>query len=134
MVKACGEIVAEMMNAIDGKKDINLNALKSRVSRKNKLQRQPKLVDIISAIPEHQRALLLPQLKAKPVRTASGVSDYSILLFQFMSLYFLTIYCEQIAVVAVMCKPHRCPHIAMTGNICVYVFISLRILFDQHFY
>jgi hypothetical protein len=19
-----------------------------------------------------------------------------------------------------MCKPHRCPHIAMTGNICVY--------------
>ena len=27
----------------------------------------------------------------------------------------------QIAVVAVMCKPHRCPHIAMTGNICVWV-------------
>lgn len=26
----------------------------------------------------------------------------------------------QIAVVAVMCKPHRCPHISMTGNICVY--------------
>jgi len=26
---------------------------------------------------------------------------------------------SQIAVVAVMCKPHRCPHIAMTGNICV---------------
>ena len=25
----------------------------------------------------------------------------------------------QIAVVAVMCKPHRCPHISMTGNICV---------------
>jgi hypothetical protein len=21
---------------------------------------------------------------------------------------------------AVMCKPHRCPHIAMTGNVCVY--------------
>ncbi|KAJ8867534.1 hypothetical protein PR048_031336 [Dryococelus australis] len=26
----------------------------------------------------------------------------------------------KIAVVAVMCKPHRCPHINMTGNICVY--------------
>ena len=26
----------------------------------------------------------------------------------------------QIAVVAVMSKPHRCPHIAVTGNICVY--------------
>jgi len=23
-----------------------------------------------------------------------------------------------------MCKPHRCPHIAMTGNICVYVSFS----------
>ena len=33
----------------------------------------------------------------KPVRTASGI-----------------------AVVAVMSKPHRCPHIATTGNICVY--------------
>jgi histone acetyltransferase (RNA polymerase elongator complex component) len=26
----------------------------------------------------------------------------------------------QICVVAVMSKPHRCPHIAMTGNVCVY--------------
>jgi elongator complex protein 3 len=25
-----------------------------------------------------------------------------------------------VAVVAVMCIPHRCPHIALTGNICVY--------------
>jgi hypothetical protein len=27
---------------------------------------------------------------------------------------------HQIAVVAVMCKPHRCPHVSLTGNICVY--------------
>lgn len=40
---------------------------------------------------------LLCRLRAKPVRTASGI-----------------------AVVAVMSKPHRCPHIATTGNICVY--------------
>uniref|UniRef100_E5RIU1 Elongator acetyltransferase complex subunit 3 n=1 Tax=Homo sapiens TaxID=9606 RepID=E5RIU1_HUMAN len=38
----------------------------------------------------------MPKLKAKPIRTASGI-----------------------AVVAVMCKPHRCPHISFTGNICV---------------
>lgn len=37
------------------------------------------------------------RLRAKPVRTASGI-----------------------AVVAVMSKPHRCPHIATTGNICIY--------------
>ena len=36
-------------------------------------------------------------MTAKPIRTASGI-----------------------AVVAVMAKPHRCPHIATTGNICVY--------------
>lgn len=41
--------------------------------------------------------LPIPRLRAKPVRTASGI-----------------------AVVAVMSKPHRCPHIATTGNICVY--------------
>ncbi|KAJ2997683.1 Elongator subunit [Globomyces sp. JEL0801] len=58
---------------------------------------QPKLVDIIQAIPDQHKAALLPKIRAKPIRTASGI-----------------------AVVAVMCKPHRCPHIAMTGNICVY--------------
>uniref|UniRef100_A0A1B0G2U1 Uncharacterized protein n=1 Tax=Glossina morsitans morsitans TaxID=37546 RepID=A0A1B0G2U1_GLOMM len=42
------------------------------------------------------KKILLPQLKAKPIRTASGI-----------------------AVVAVMCKPHRCPHINKTGNICL---------------
>lgn len=48
-------------------------------------------------MPEEHRKVLLPQLRAKPVRTASGI-----------------------AVVAVMSKPHRCPHIATTGNICIY--------------
>ena len=37
-------------------------------------------------------------------------------LFIYLSIVPL----PQIAVVAVMCKPHRCPHINMTGNICVY--------------
>jgi hypothetical protein len=58
---------------------------------------QPKTVDLIAALPEEYKDALTPILRAKPIRTASGV-----------------------AVVAVMCKPHRCPHIAMTGNICVY--------------
>lgn len=76
---------------------MNLNHLKGRISSEYRLNTQPKLVDIIAAIPEEYKQHLLPRLKAKPVRTASGI-----------------------AVVAVMCKPHRCPHIAMTGNICVY--------------
>lgn len=64
----------------------------AQVSRKYGLSRAPKLVEMIAAVPEEHRALLLPQLRAKPVRTASGI-----------------------AVVAVMSKPHRCPHIATTG-------------------
>ncbi|KAF5096745.1 hypothetical protein D0Z03_001561 [Geotrichum reessii] len=67
------------------------------MSKKYKLKAQPRLTDIISSIPDQYKKYLLPKLKAKPVRTASGI-----------------------AVVAVMCKPHRCPHIAYTGNICVY--------------
>lgn len=64
-----------------------------QASRKYGLSRAPKLVEMIAAVPEEHRAVLLPQLRAKPVRTASGI-----------------------AVVAVMSKPHRCPHIATTGK------------------
>eukprot|EP00123_Amoebidium_parasiticum_P003853 comp15171_c0_seq1/m.11884 comp15171_c0_seq1/g.11884 ORF comp15171_c0_seq1/g.11884 comp15171_c0_seq1/m.11884 type:complete len:563 (-) comp15171_c0_seq1:207-1895(-) len=97
MVKAISDIVGSLVTADDEGRDINLNSLKSSVSRKYRLATQPRLVDIIAAIPDTHRDSLLPKLKAKPIRTASGI-----------------------AVVAVMCKPHRCPHIAMTGNICVY--------------
>ena len=97
MLLACTDIVNELIAGIKSGKTVHLNGVKSRISSKYKLNTQPKLVDIIAAIPDQYRAELLPLLKAKPVRTASGV-----------------------AVVAVMCKPHRCPHIAMTGNVCVY--------------
>ncbi|KAK0259533.1 Elongator subunit [Friedmanniomyces endolithicus] len=79
------------------KKDINLNALRGQVAKKHFLSRQPPLTDIIAAVPEQYKKYILPKLIAKPIRSASGI-----------------------AVVAVMCKPHRCPHIAYTGNICVY--------------
>jgi elongator complex protein 3 len=39
----------------------------------------------------------------------------------YLLIYLRVAFFAKIAVVAVMCKPHRCPHIAMTGNICVYV-------------
>lgn len=63
-----------------------------QMASKYRLHRAPKLVEVIAAVPEEHKATLLPQLRAKPVRTASGI-----------------------AVVAVMSKPHRCPHIATTG-------------------
>lgn len=95
--RACHLIVQSMTKSLSKGESVNLNALKATVSQSLKLASMPRLVDIIAAIPDEHRATLVPLLRAKPIRTASGV-----------------------AVVAVMCKPHRCPHIAMTGNICVY--------------
>uniref|UniRef100_A0AC34GXN8 Radical SAM core domain-containing protein n=1 Tax=Panagrolaimus sp. ES5 TaxID=591445 RepID=A0AC34GXN8_9BILA len=91
------EIVTELVKAQKEGRDVNLNRLKNQISQKHGVTSQPKLVDIIAAVPHDYKDLLLPKLKAKPVRTASGI-----------------------AVVAVMSMPHRCPHINYTGNICIY--------------
>jgi elongator complex protein 3 len=96
-IKVIGEIVNNLVQAYDRGEQINLTQLKKDITARYKLGRMPKIVDILAALPDTHKDLLAPYLKAKPVRTASGV-----------------------AVVAVMSKPHRCPHIAMTGNICVY--------------
>ena len=47
--------------------------VKCKASAKYGLSLQPRLVDIIAAIPESYKKVLLPKIKAKPVRTASGV-------------------------------------------------------------
>ncbi|KAF7311224.1 Elongator complex protein 3 [Mycena kentingensis (nom. inval.)] len=97
LLRVTSGIAAALIVAHDAGESVSLNEIRARVSKKFGYGGVPRLVDIISAIPEGYRKELLPGLKARPVRTASGI-----------------------AVVAVMCKPHRCPHIAMTGNICVY--------------
>lgn len=97
MVIVISEIIQELLTAHRHGKDVNLNKMKTRISSKYGMDTSPRLVDIIAAVPADAKKILLPKLKAKPIRTASGI-----------------------AVVAVMCKPHRCPHINMTGNICVY--------------
>nr|ASU54214.1 histone acetyltransferase [Hevea brasiliensis] len=96
-VRAIAEIVNSMVELSRKNQTVDLNAIKSAACRKYGLARAPKLVEMIAALPESDRDSLLPKLRAKPVRTASGI-----------------------AVVAVMSKPHRCPHIATTGNIFVY--------------
>ncbi|XP_037085730.1 elongator complex protein 3 [Pollicipes pollicipes] len=96
-LQAIGDIIGELIDAHRQKKDVNLSRMKTRISSHYGLDSSPRLVDIIAAVPQQYRTVLVPKLKAKPIRTASGI-----------------------AVVAVMCKPHRCPHISMTGNICAY--------------
>ena len=103
-MQACTDIanalIQEYEASVDPRKpakDVNLNSLRGQMAKKHRLSTQPPLTAIIAAVPEHYKKYILPKLIAKPIRTSSGI-----------------------AVVAVMCKPHRCPHIAYTGNICVY--------------
>ena len=94
---AVSYIVTELISAYEAGGTLNFTKLKGEASKKFKLQGIPRMADILQGLPIQYRAKLWPYLKTKPVRTASGV-----------------------AVVAVMSKPHRCPHIAYTGNVCVY--------------
>jgi elongator complex protein 3 len=99
-VMAITDSVNEIIRRYDKGDFLNVEIIKrfmQKICSKHGLPSIPKLVDLISAMPENYKSKLLPVLKAKPVRTASGI-----------------------AVVAVMSKPHRCPHIATTGNICIY--------------
>lgn len=94
---AISHIVKELITSYESGATLNLTKLKGDAAKKFTLQGIPKMADILQGLPITYRAKLWPFLKTKPVRTASGV-----------------------AVVAVMSKPHRCPHIAYTGNVCVY--------------
>lgn len=74
MVLVIGEIIQELIKSHEEGKDVNLNRMKSRISAKYGLESSPRLVDIIAAVPHEAKKFLLPKLKAKPIRTASGVS------------------------------------------------------------
>ena len=121
-LRACSDIANALIQEFESqkdpttpKKDINLNKLRSQVAKKHCLSSQPPLTAIIAAVPEHYKKYILPKLIAKPIS-------------MLLSYVFVCVFSDimptgtssGIAVVAVMCKPHRCPHIAYTGNICVY--------------
>lgn len=80
-----------------GETDIDVGKIRASHCSRLGLDSIPKLVELLAAVPRRLRKAMAPLFVSKPVRTASGI-----------------------AVVAVMCKPHRCPHIAMTGNVCTY--------------
>ena len=71
---AIGDIINELVEAHQQQRDVNLSRLKTRISARYGLDTSPRLVDIIAAVPQQHRAALVPKLKAKPIRTASGVS------------------------------------------------------------
>ena len=90
-------IVQELIRCYDQGETLNLTRLKGQACKKFGLKGIVRQADILQGLPVQYRKPLWPLLKTKPVRTAAGV-----------------------AVVAVMSKPHRCPHIAYTGGVCVY--------------
>lgn len=73
LLRVSSAIALELMNAHDAGKTVNLNELRARLSKKSGYSGVPRLVDIISAVPEDYKKALLPKLKARPIRTASGV-------------------------------------------------------------
>lgn len=68
-------IAAELIKAHDANESVSLNEVRSKMSKKFGYGGVPRLVDIISAIPDDYKKALLPKLKARPIRTASGVSQ-----------------------------------------------------------
>ncbi|KAL7714284.1 Elongator complex protein 3 [Entamoeba marina] len=96
-VSCINDLVQAMIDKYENNEEIELNKLKSIYAKKHNLHTAPKQVDIIAAIPDSHRSFLLPLVKSKPVRTASGI-----------------------VAIAVMCKPHRCPNIKTHGDSCVY--------------
>jgi elongator complex protein 3 len=86
-VMAIGDIIQELIKAQEDGRDLNLNKTKSQISSKYGLSSTPKLVDIIAAVPLELRKTLVPKLKAKPIRTASGVSFISVNIFCLIFSY-----------------------------------------------
>lgn len=85
MMRCISECIGELIRRVNaGKGEIDIRKVKNTIAARVGINRAPKLVDIIAAVPEEWKKQLLPILTAKPIRSASGVS-----------------------VVAVMSKPHR---------------------------
>ena len=86
MEEAGRSIIKDILSGkIKNRKD--LEKAKFRVCRDYKLDRFPRNSEILQTAREEEKELVIPILKKKPTRTISGV-----------------------AVVAVMCPPHNCPH------------------------
>lgn len=73
LLRVTSGIAAELIRANDSDQSISLNEVRAKISKKHGYGGVPRLVDIISAIPDDYKKALLPKLRARPIRTASGV-------------------------------------------------------------
>ncbi|KAI9050190.1 hypothetical protein LZ554_006331 [Drepanopeziza brunnea f. sp. 'monogermtubi'] len=89
-LRACSDIVSFLVqdheaqqDASAPKKDVNLNSLRAKMSKKHRLTNMPALTAIIAAIPEHYKKYILPKLIAKPIRSASGIAVVAVMWPRF---------------------------------------------------
>lgn len=73
-LRACSDIASALVQDHESqqdptapKRDINLNSLRAKMSKRHKLSNMPPLTAIIAAIPEHYKKYILPKLIAKPI-------------------------------------------------------------------
>jgi hypothetical protein len=60
-VKAISEVVEQLVRGVRAGLDVNVDAIKREAATKYSLARAPKLVEIISAVPDDFRDTLLPR-------------------------------------------------------------------------
>lgn len=60
-VRCIAEIVSAMVQGCRKGENVDLNALKSEACRRYGLSRAPKLVELIAALPESEREMVLPR-------------------------------------------------------------------------
>ena len=73
LLRVTSGIAVELIKAYDSGQSVSLNEVRAKISKKHGYGGVPRLVDIISAIPDDYKKALLPKLRARPIRTASGV-------------------------------------------------------------
>lgn len=80
-MRACSDIANALIQDYESqmdytkpRKDLNLNRLRSQVSKKHALGNLPPLTAIIAAVPEHYKKYILPKLIAKPISMAPLMS------------------------------------------------------------
>jgi hypothetical protein len=80
LLRVTSGIAAELIKAYDSGQSVSLNEVRAKISKKYGYGGVPRLVDIISAIPDDYKTALLPKLRARPIRTASGVRFVPVIL------------------------------------------------------
>jgi hypothetical protein len=86
LIRISSAIASDLIKAHEAGQTVSLNEIRNKWSKKFNYGGVPRLVDIISAVPDEYKKALLPTLKARPIRTASGVGGSFLVLGSFQKI------------------------------------------------